>query len=113
MKTVRRNKNPLPFRWQLTSPKIIAAFHVERSRILDPICDNTVYCGEDGEVIASGKKTEFRNHNLDRPLSNGHRDEILTQECCIQQQDTLLRLVIYANCYADVSKLPLQRVLEV
>ncbi len=77
MKTMRRSKNALSLRRQLSGPEEIAAFHVEECRVFDPVRDHTAYGRKDREVIASGKKAQFRDHDLDCSISARECPKIL------------------------------------
>src|ERR1700751_1925914 len=91
-------------RRQLAGSKIVAAFNVERSRVLNPIGQNSAYTGPNRKMVSSRQKAEFRNHDADSSLTTRNAAQVLAEQCCIEQQHSLIQLGVYANGHADVAQ---------
>src|SRR5438270_10183718 len=91
-------------RRQLAGSEIVAAFNVERSRVFNPISQNSAYTGPNRKMVSSGKKAEFGNHDADLPLTTRNGAQVLAEQCCIEQQHSLIHLGVYANGHAYVTQ---------
>src|SRR5438874_6117503 len=94
----------MAMRRQSTGSEIVAAFNVERSRVLDPVSDDSARTGPDRKMVSSGKKRQFGNHDADLSFTTRDGSQVLAEQRRIEHQHSLIQFGVYANGHAYVTQ---------